>query len=81
VGSNPTLSATRAPAGALGFWWEPLCSTDPLTGATDEIVAVHRTLADLVGYELPTERVRPATFPVPTPGDLSDAVGASPVAG
>jgi hypothetical protein len=44
-------------------------------------VAVHRTLADLVGYELPTERVQPATFPVPTPGDLSDAVGASPVAG
>jgi|GEM_PF-1805978 len=26
----------------------------PLTGATDETVAVHRTLADLVGYELPT---------------------------
>jgi len=73
VGSNPTLSATRAPAGALGFWWEPLCSTDPLTGATDEIVAVHRALADLVGYELPTERVQPATFPLPTLADLSNA--------
>jgi hypothetical protein len=45
----------------------------PLTGATDEIVAVHRTLADLVGYDLPTERVQPATFPLPTLADLSDA--------
>jgi hypothetical protein len=45
----------------------------PLTGATDETVAVHRTLADLVGYELPTERVQPATFPLPTLADLSNA--------
>jgi hypothetical protein len=48
----------------------------PLTGATDETVAVHRALADLVGYELPTERVQPATLPLLTLADLSDAMGA-----
>ncbi len=48
----------------------------PLTGATDEVVAVHKGLADLVGYDLPEERVRSATFPLPTPKDLSDAASA-----
>ena len=37
----------------------------PLTGATDEVVAVHKQLAELVGYELPEERLRSATFPLP----------------
>jgi hypothetical protein len=45
----------------------------PLTGATDEVVAVHKQLANLIGYDLPEERVRCATFPLPSPDDLSDA--------
>jgi hypothetical protein len=48
----------------------------PLTGAMDDVVAINRQIADLVGYSLPEERVRPATFPLPTPDDLSDAAGA-----
>ena len=48
----------------------------PLTGVGDDLVAVHRRLADLVGAELPGERVCPATFPLPSPADVSDAAGA-----
>ncbi|MBI5525930.1 MAG: DEAD/DEAH box helicase [Deltaproteobacteria bacterium] len=48
----------------------------PLTGAIDDVVAVHRGLANIVGASLPEERVRPATFPLPTEDDLSDAAGA-----
>jgi len=48
----------------------------PLTGANEEAVTVHKGLTDLIGYSLPEERVRPATFPLPTPEDVSDAVGA-----
>jgi superfamily II DNA or RNA helicase len=48
----------------------------PLTGATDEIVAVHKQLTNLIGYDLPEERVRSATFPLPSPDDLSDAASA-----
>jgi superfamily II DNA or RNA helicase len=48
----------------------------PLTGVTDEAVALHRRLTELLGYTLPEERPRPATFPLPTPEDVSDAVGA-----
>jgi superfamily II DNA or RNA helicase len=48
----------------------------PLTGTTDETVAVHKRLSELIGYTLPEERVRPATFPLPTVNDLSDAVSA-----
>jgi superfamily II DNA or RNA helicase len=48
----------------------------PLTGASDEIVAVHKRLTDLIGYSFPEERVRSATFPLPTSNDLSNAVGA-----
>jgi hypothetical protein len=48
----------------------------PLTGATDEIVAVHKQLTDLIGYDFPEERVRPATFPLPSPEDLADAASA-----
>ncbi len=33
----------------------------PLTGATDETVALHKRLTDLLGYTLPQERPRPAT--------------------
>jgi superfamily II DNA or RNA helicase len=48
----------------------------PLTGATDEVVAIHRRLSDLIAYSLPEERLRPASFPLPTADDLSDAAGA-----
>jgi SNF2 family DNA or RNA helicase len=48
----------------------------PLTGATDEVVAVHKQLTDLIGYDFPEERLRPATFPLPAPEDLADAASA-----
>ncbi|MGQ9741723.1 helicase-related protein [Chloroflexus sp.] len=48
----------------------------PLTGATDETVAIHKGLADRLAYTLPTERLQPATFPLPTVADLADAAGA-----
>lgn len=48
----------------------------PLTGASDEVVAIHKRLTDLIGYSLPEERIRSATFPLPTVNDLSNAVGA-----
>ena len=48
----------------------------PLTGATDEVVAVHKGLTDLLGYSFPEERVRSAKFPPPTPADLSNVSGA-----
>ena len=45
----------------------------PLTGALDDVVAIHRRLSDLT---LAEERIRPAAFPLPTVDDLSDAAGA-----
>ncbi|MDZ7338046.1 MAG: DEAD/DEAH box helicase [candidate division KSB1 bacterium] len=48
----------------------------PLAGTSDEIVAIHRQLATLVGYALPEERVTPSTFPWPTAEDVSDAASA-----
>lgn len=48
----------------------------PLTGATDEVVAVDKRLSNLIGYDLSEERVRPAQFPPPTVNDLSDAASA-----
>jgi len=48
----------------------------PLTGTTDDVVKVHRGLMNLVGYDLPFERVTPASFPLPTVQDVSDAASA-----
>jgi hypothetical protein len=48
----------------------------PLTGATDEVVAIHGALSNLIALTLPEERLRPATFPLPTVGDLADAASA-----
>lgn len=48
----------------------------PLTGATDEFIAVHKRIADLISYELGEERLRSATFPLPTAADLADAASA-----
>ena len=41
----------------------------PLTGATDEVVAVHIGMSNLISGSLPEERVRSATFPPPSGGD------------
>lgn len=49
----------------------------PLTGATDESIAVHRRLVDLAAYSLPEERIRSATFPNPTLDDLSNAAASN----
>ncbi|HOT90113.1 MAG TPA: helicase-related protein [Anaerolineae bacterium] len=48
----------------------------PLTGSEDETLTLHKRLTDLLGYTLPQERPCPATFPLPRPEDVSDAVGA-----
>ena len=48
----------------------------PLTGMMDEAVALHKGLTDLLAYSLPEERPRPATFPLPTEKDVSNAIGA-----
>lgn len=48
----------------------------PLTGATDEVVAIHKGLAKLIGQSLPDENLRTATFPLPTTDDLADASSA-----
>jgi len=45
----------------------------PLAGTADEVVAVHRGLADLIGYSLSEERIQPSAFPLPSPEDISDA--------
>ncbi len=55
---------------------ENLLRLRPLTGATDEVVAVHKGLTELIGYSFPEERVRSAKFPPPTPDDLSNVAGA-----
>ena len=63
--------------------WVLLPSDDPdvhrlrsLTGGTDDVVSIHRQLANLIGSDLPEERLRPATFPPPTADDVTDAAGA-----
>ena len=48
----------------------------PLTGATDEVVAIHRRLADLMGMDLPAELLASATFPLPSSDDVADAASA-----
>lgn len=48
----------------------------PLAGAGDEIVAVHRQLANLISFTLPEELLRPSSFPPPTAEEVSDAASA-----
>lgn len=45
----------------------------PLTGTTEAAVPVHRQLADLLAYSLPSERIESARFPLPDPAQLADA--------
>lgn len=48
----------------------------PLTGALDEVVALHCALTELIGFTFTDELVRSATFPLPTADDLADAASA-----
>ncbi len=48
----------------------------PLTGTSDQAVAVRRDLSALLAADLPTEQLAPASFPPPLPDDVSDAAGA-----
>jgi len=48
----------------------------PLTGITDEVIAVHRSLTTIIQYALPEESIRPSQFPPPSSDDLSDATSA-----
>lgn len=47
----------------------------PLTGTEDDVVQVHKRLANAVGYDFPFERVVSASFPLPGPEDVSDVAG------
>jgi superfamily II DNA or RNA helicase len=53
-----------------------LCLLRPLTGITEECVAVHKRLADLISFQLREERLESATFPEPSADDLADAASA-----
>jgi superfamily II DNA or RNA helicase len=52
---------------------EHLALLRPLTGATDEVVAVYRPLADAIGYTLSSERIESSLFPPPDASDVRDA--------
>jgi superfamily II DNA or RNA helicase len=45
----------------------------PLTGSQDEVIALHRELSNLIASTIPEERLEPATFPLPSSDDISDA--------
>ncbi|MEJ5299698.1 MAG: helicase-related protein [Thermodesulforhabdaceae bacterium] len=55
---------------------ENLYRLRPLTGVTDEVIAVHRFLTTIIQYALPEERIQPSYFPPPTLDDISDAASA-----
>ncbi|MFN3337218.1 MAG: helicase, partial [Thermomicrobium sp.] len=45
----------------------------PLTASSDEALPVHRQLAELLAYSLPSERLERANFPLPQPDHIADA--------
>ena len=45
----------------------------PLTGTSEDALPVHRQLADLLAYSLPSERLEADRFPLPDPTHLTDA--------
>jgi hypothetical protein len=45
----------------------------PLTGTSDDVLAVHRRLCDLLGYTFLTERISPSQFPLPGADLVADA--------
>lgn len=59
--------------------WVVIASEDdvlllrPLTGTSEDTVAVHRRLSTLLGGALPTEHVVASSFPLPDARDVADA--------
>ncbi|HXF68669.1 MAG TPA: helicase-related protein [Thermoflexus sp.] len=45
----------------------------PLTGTSDDVVAVHRCLSELLRYTLPSEGISPSQFPLPSADSVADA--------
>jgi len=45
----------------------------PLTGTSDDAIEVHQVLSALLGYSIPSERISPASFPLPDPQTTGDA--------
>ncbi|SFM99310.1 SNF2-related protein [Thermodesulforhabdus norvegica] len=45
----------------------------PLTGTSEDVVAVHLPLAQLLGYTFPFERLSPSRFPWPSSDEVADA--------
>jgi superfamily II DNA or RNA helicase len=46
----------------------------PLAGSEDDAVLVHKKIAQILGFDLPEERVTPARFPPPTADPVGDAI-------
>jgi len=44
----------------------------PLTGTSDEALAVHRRICNLLGNRLPTEQIKPSQFPLPDARQVAD---------
>ena len=48
----------------------------PLTGTPEDAIHLHRQLMNLVGGTLPSERLEPASFPLPRADRVADAAAA-----
>lgn len=48
----------------------------PLVGLSDDVVAVHKQLADILAFSLPGEQLKPSQFPLPSWQKVSDAASA-----
>ncbi len=48
----------------------------PLTGATDDVIEVHKKLATIMQADLQEEAIRPSLFPPPSSDNVSDATSA-----
>lgn len=48
----------------------------PLTGGSDEVIKIKKGLSNIIGYDLPTERVVPSFFPPPSKEDVQDFASA-----
>ncbi|GIV55421.1 MAG: helicase [Candidatus Kapaibacterium sp.] len=48
----------------------------PLTGTEEDAVGIIKDLARTIAYSIPTERIEPSTFPLPTPDRIADAESA-----
>jgi len=48
----------------------------PLTGGSDEVIKIKKGLSNIIGYDLPTERVVPSFFPPPSKEDFQDFASA-----